>query len=59
MKLNINPHTGKHDALGMTAMEQAAYLKLDQTVPQTVIAGAPIFYKGIVIKSGEKLVLDG
>jgi len=41
------------------------YLKLDQTVPQTVINGAPIFNTGltsqgpIIIKAGQKLILDG
>jgi len=40
------------------------YLKLDQDPllpgnPQSVIKGAPNFNGGIVIKAGQKLVLDG
>ena len=41
------------------------YLKLDQTTPQTVTTGAPIFDAGlksnnsIIIKAGQKLILDG
>jgi hypothetical protein len=42
-----------------TATGDARYLKLDQTTPQEVDNGAPTFNKGIVIKAGEKLYLDG
>jgi len=54
----INPFTGKFDDVGKD-------LKLDQTTPQTVTGGAPIFNAGlrsngnIILKSGMKLVLDG
>lgn len=34
-------------------------LHLDQTIAQTVINGTPEFHKGLIIKSGEKLILDG
>jgi hypothetical protein len=37
----------------------ARYLKLDQTTVQHVINDAPQFDKGITIKAGEKLFLDG
>lgn len=42
-----------------------SYLKLDQTTPQTVENGAPIFDAGlrsngaIILKSGQKLIFDG
>ena len=35
------------------------YLKLDQTIPQTVINGAPQFNVGIVIKENQWVYLDG
>lgn len=44
---------------GMTSTEKEAYLKLDQTTPQTVDNGAPHFDKGLIIKAGEKLIFDG
>ena len=34
-------------------------LKLDQTTQQTIDNGTPIFNKGLIIKAGEKLYLDG
>jgi len=43
----------------------ARYLKLDQTTPQTIISGTPIFNVGIksndavVIKAEKLLILDG
>jgi hypothetical protein len=56
-ELTFNPFTKKLDVIGDVAGLES--LKLDQTTQQTVINGAPIFDKGIIIKSGEKLVLDG
>lgn len=35
------------------------YLKLNQAVHQHIINGAPHFDKGLVLKTGEKLVFDG
>jgi hypothetical protein len=37
MAFTLNPFTGKLDSTGMTASEAAAYLKLDQTTPQTTV----------------------
>jgi hypothetical protein len=34
-------------------------LHLDQTTPQEIINGAPIFTKGLVIKAGERIYFDG
>jgi hypothetical protein len=36
-----------------------AFLKLDQTTPQEIINGAPIFSKGLIIKAGERIYFDG
>ena len=55
----FNVFTGKFDLIGMTDAEKEAYLKLDQTSPQSVINGSPKFQKGLRIKAGEKLILDG
>lgn len=58
----INPHTRKLDIVqtdAEIAVNDGRYLKLDQTTPQDVINDAPHFQKGLVIKSGEKLVFDG
>lgn len=59
MGLKINRVTGKLDETGMTATEKGAYLKIDQTTQQSVINDAPIFTKGLIISSGEKLIFDG
>ena len=59
MKLILNCITGKLDFIGMTSTEIDAYLKLDQTTPQTVINGTPQFNKGIAIKENEWVLLDG
>jgi hypothetical protein len=63
MGMKINPLGKPFDMVGQTTADIAAndllYLKLDQTTPQTVINDAPHFDKGIVIKSGEKLIFDG
>ena len=45
----LNPITGELDLIGMTPAEAAAYLKLDQTTPQTIENGLPIFEDGISI----------
>jgi hypothetical protein len=36
-----------------------AFLNLDQTTPQQIINGAPIFTQGLVIKAGERIYFDG
>jgi hypothetical protein len=61
MAWKYNPFTKKIDySLGSTK-----YLKIDQTTPQTVINGRPIFNGGarsnddIILRSGRKLVFDG
>lgn len=52
------------DVLSATGAS-ALFLKLDQTTPQTVINGVPIFNVGlksngdVTIKAGQKLILDG
>jgi hypothetical protein len=49
----------------LSTIGDTRYLKLDQTTPQTVVNGAPIFDKGlrsngaIILKSGQKLIFDG
>jgi hypothetical protein len=59
----INSTTGNLDKIGQSAADvtsnDARYLKLDQTTPQTVINGMPTFNKGIRIKAGEKIIFDG
>jgi hypothetical protein len=59
----INSTTGNLDKIGQSAADvtsnDARYLKLDQTTPQTVINGIPTFNKGIRIKAGEKIIFDG
>lgn len=65
MPYKFNPLTGKLDMVGMTATEKAAYLKLDQSTPQTVSNGRPVFNVGIkanndvILKAGVKLIFDG
>jgi len=55
MAYAFNVFTGKFDILGMTSAEQAAYLKLDQSTPQTVSNGQPIFGQGIKITAGQDI----
>jgi hypothetical protein len=59
MELVFNAVTGRFDLIGMTATEVEAYLKLDQTISQTVINGAPQFNEGITIKEEKRIYLDG
>jgi hypothetical protein len=35
------------------------FLKLDQTTPQEIVNGMPIFTKGLVVKAGERIYFDG
>lgn len=62
-EITINPITGRLDVIGQSASDIVSdgllYLKLDQTTPQTVLNDAPNFSKGIIIKTGEKLIFDG
>lgn len=53
-KIQGKPLLHKHKADDVSDV-----LKLDQTTPQTVDNGSPIFNKGITIKAGQKLYLDG
>ena len=55
LKPVFNPFTGKLDF----TVHHDEYLKIDQTTPQTVINGAPIFNEGLVIKAGAKIIFDG
>ena len=62
----FNPYSNKHDNNGYSLSTlDARYLLLNQSTPQTVINGAPIFDAGlkanddIIILAGKKLVLDG
>ena len=59
MSIRLNIFTGMLDYVGMTADEAEAYLKLDQTTPQTVINGAPQFDEGLTIKKDKFLRFDG
>jgi hypothetical protein len=71
MSWKLNPFTGTLDLdTGLTSgaipsITDSLYLKLDQTVPQTVSSGMPTFDGGmrsnnnIVLKSGMKFILDG
>ena len=59
----INPTTGNLDKIGQTDSDvtenDGRYLKLDQTVAQTVTKGTPTFANGIIIKAGQRLYFDG
>ena len=57
--MKINPLGKPFDMVGMTTAEKGEYLKIDQTTPQTVDNGAPHFDGGLIIKSGQKLIMDG
>ena len=63
MSVKFNCFTGTLDiVLGHTNLINLLdddYLKLDQSVQQRVINGAPHFDKGLIIKDGEKLIFDG
>lgn len=37
----------------------ARFLKVNQSQPQTVANGAPTFASGIIIKAGQRFILDG
>lgn len=55
----LNPFTTKLDATRSNAELDARYLKLDQTTPQTVVDGIPIFEDGICFGNGNtKLILN-
>jgi hypothetical protein len=64
MAFKYNPLTNQFDMIGDSTGSAGPFLKLDQTIPQTVINDAPIFDKGldandaIKIKSGKKLIFD-
>ena len=57
--MNVGETSIEISQKGMTTAEKGAYLKLDQTTPQTVDNGAPHFDGGLIIKSGQKLIMDG
>jgi len=67
MPIKFNPFTGTFDFVSDLNQSGAdlRYLKLDQTTPQTVINGTPVFNKGltakehVTIKAGQRLYLDG
>ena len=58
----VNVMTGNLDKIGQTTSDQtendARYLKLDQTTPQTVDNGAPIFNKGLEIAANQRVYVD-
>ena len=54
-KITFNPITGQFDVTADTS----GLLKLDQTTPQTIENGTPIFDKGLIIKAGERIYFDG
>lgn len=47
------------DQTDLVTWAGGAFLKLDQTIEQYIVSGSPHFQKGLVIKLGEKLILDG
>lgn len=53
--------TGQVKIIGALSQSQAdaSFLKLDQTTPQHITSGSPIFDEGITIASGKKIYLDG
>ena len=63
MPWKYNPFTSKLDRTlsdaEIIALLVDEYLKLDQTIHQHVVNDAPHFDKGLIIKSGEKLIFDG
>lgn len=73
-KLRINKTTGQFDLIGMTAAEVAAYVKIsgdtmtgDLTAPafhatdsgESTFNDPVRFNSGIIIKAGQRIVLDG
>ena len=62
MKYKYNIFADELDLVGQTDSDitdnDARYLKLDQTPPQTVSDGLPTFGSGIKIRSGYKLIYD-
>jgi hypothetical protein len=59
----FNPLTGKLDYYKKETdpvweSEKSGYFKLDQTTPQTVENGAPVFDKGIEITKDNYIVLS-
>lgn len=64
-RISIKPFDKVGQTTADVASNDARYLKLSQTTPQTVINGAPTFNVGlsandnIVLKAGKKLIFDG
>jgi len=52
--LSDMPDTG-----GTNTNHDTRYLKLDQSIAQTVINGAPTFNEGLIIPAGKKIYFDG
>jgi hypothetical protein len=61
MPFKLNVFTGTFDIVGdlTQGLADLRYLKLDQTTPQTVDNGAPLFKKGLVIAKDERIYFDG
>lgn len=59
--MELAKHIKEHEALDVLDQDQAdgRYFKLDQTTPQEIINGRPIFTQGLVIKEGERIYFDG
>lgn len=59
--MELAKHIKEHEALDVLDQDQsdARFFKLDQTTPQEIINGAPIFTQGLVIKAGERIYFDG
>jgi len=51
-QFTFNPITAQFDLIGMTVVESAAYLKLDQSTPQSVTGGTPSFGDIRLVLSG-------
>jgi hypothetical protein len=60
MPYQFNVFTGNLDYyISVPPETDPLSLHLDQTTPQEIINGAPIFTKGLVIKAGERIYFDG
>ncbi len=65
MAYEFNPFTTTLDKIRSFAVLDDRYLLIDQSTPQTVISGTPVFNVGlkanddIVIRGTKKLVFDG
>jgi hypothetical protein len=57
-EFQLNPITGKLDLVGMSAADQVAYLKLNQSTPQDITGGQPDFLAGLRAGSTNQFSID-